>query len=233
MTAGDSFDAREENSGVGTVDEQAVLEYLRRYDGATIEGLINATGGTEGHIRAIISKLKDAGQVRIQPRHHSVRIEPLTGVDAGEDPATDGGGVLQRLGNLLTGDDQRLEMTPQQLYHLLSSNRRRKIVRLLAGMYDPDEAFYIGTRELASELADSEAAEPTTNDVHRMYVSLTQVHLPVLDSSGVVDHHDRDEKIRPTKDAVLTASLMREIAAATTGEASGTESEIDGGIDEQ
>ena len=108
MTATDPFDASEENSGVGTVDEQAVLEYLRRYDGATIEGLINATGSTEGHIRTIIQNLKEAGQIRIQPRRHSVRLEPLTGVDADRTTSTAStdGGMLQRLG------DQFFELAP-------------------------------------------------------------------------------------------------------------------------
>ena len=214
MTATDPFDAREENSGVGTVDEQAVLEYLRRYDGATIKGLINATGSTEARIRTIIQNLKEAGQIRIQPRRHSVRLEPLTGVDADRRASTDGG-MLQRLGDLLTGEERQLAMSDQQLFHLLSSTRRRKVLRLLAGLYDPDEVQYLGTRELASELAKTEATEPSTNDVHRMYVSLVQVHLPVLDSTGVVEHHERVEKLRPTKDAVLVASLMRELSALT------------------
>lgn len=215
MTAPEDDDARDKKRGVetDTVDAETLLKYLEQTGGETINGLANAAGVTEDRIRELIITLKDRGQVRIHPRQHDVLVKPFIGAD---NPVRADGGILSGLGSGRAGPDHRLEMTERQVYHLLSNERRRMVLRLLDGTYDPDEPQYLETRELAKALASTETSDTSTGDVHRAYVSLTQVHIPLMDSLGVVEHYERVEKICATKDAVVAADLMRDIAEVAT-----------------
>lgn len=215
MTAPEDEDARDKKRGVETdaVDAETLLEYLEQHDGDTIGGLANAAGVTEDRIRELILTLKDRGQVRIEPRQHDVLVKPFIGADK---PVRADGGILSALGSDHAGPDHRLEMTERQVYHLLSNERRRMVLRLLDGTYDPDGPQYLEIRELADALASVETTDTSTSDVHRAYVSLTQVHIPLMDSLGVVEHYERVGKIRPTKNAVVAADLMGNIAEVAT-----------------
>lgn len=88
----------------------------------------------------------------------------------------------------------------EELYDALSNDRRRACVRTL----DTDTGW-IRVKALANTIAGETAADPE-GAVESTYISLIQIHLPKLETYGVVSY-DEDEKVvapGPTYDQAVT-----------------------------
>lgn len=107
------------------------------------------------------------------------------------------------------------DLTEQELAELLSSERRRRVIRIL------EDRATITLGDLAELVAAAEndiSRHAVRSDQRkRTYTALYQVHLPKLDKWGIVDFEKRGGVVRPTADVpavVDVADELREVAGA-------------------
>lgn len=101
---------------------------------------------------------------------------------------------------LLAGQSQQegSALARDEVYSLLSNSRRR--FALHAAKRSDDD---IGIAELAEQVAAWENGkkinEITSDERHRVYTSMQQVHLPTMDRAGIIDFDNRT--VRLTEEA--------------------------------
>ncbi|APX96229.1 DUF7344 domain-containing protein [Natronorubrum daqingense] len=89
-----------------------------------------------------------------------------------------------------SGGEDETSLEPDDIYHILQTQRRRDVLRYLRRSDEP---------VVLSDLAEQVAAwehETTVANLHsdqrqRVYISLYQSHLPKLDARGIIDY-DKD-----------------------------------------
>jgi hypothetical protein len=91
---------------------------------------------------------------------------------------------LSRLLELVSGEQQTITLTQDELYECLSARRRWMVIRLLAGTYDDETETYIEVKQLARAFANTNHHDPTSQEVQRYYISLIQTHLPTRSVSS-------------------------------------------------
>ena len=96
------------------------------------------------------------------------------------------------------------------LYKALANRKRRRMLRYLADHPEPIPTSQLATEMSALEYGSESSAVPTEqqSDTH---VSLSHVHLPMLNEAGMVSW-DRDN------DTVAIAPALRELVVTTTGD---------------
>lgn len=233
MTARKPTDAGSDNSGVNDdrIDRNELLEIVRQRGGATIEGLAKRTGLTQSEVRWMVIALQEAGLIDVQTGLHAVRVEATPKAQEDDSVATDGG-VIRSLMNAVGGEQPSIDLTEAQLFDIIRNERRRRLIRLFAGLYDGDELTFVKVGKLAETLARAEKngdGPLTAQDRRRQYISLIQTHLPMLDEHGVVEYFDRAKKVRVDEDAVLIADVVDSIGDLCDGteEQTASLSEID------
>jgi hypothetical protein len=126
------------------------------------------------------------------------------------------GGAIQRVVDAITHDPATIELSEEELYTCLESERRRRIIRFVGAFYDDYSPTYIEALTLAQALAGrtppSEGTAGRDDEVHAYYVSISQVHAPLLDDLGVIEYYDRVGKLEPTETALGVAQLMAELS---------------------
>jgi len=84
-----------------------------------------------------------------------------------------------------------LKLTRNNIFELLSSERRRMILHYLEDREEP-----VKLRDLAKHIASVEEevdeSELTDDEIRRVYISLYQYHIPKMDDLEVISY-DRDE----------------------------------------
>ena len=88
----------------------------------------------------------------------------------------------------LSGDESdESELTNDEMFHLLQTERRRAVLRYLQGCDEP-----VRMRDVAEQVAawehDTTVAGLTSTERQRVYIALYQSHLPKLDKAGVIDY---------------------------------------------
>lgn len=110
-----------------------------------------------------------------------------------------GGSQAQQFGNSTESQSNRGVLTEDELFELLSNQRRRYILHTLMRT-DTDRTVDIGT--LAQRIAAWEDGnafdEVSSTDRKRVYTALQQTHLPKLDTAGVVDFDCDRGTVEPT-----------------------------------
>ena len=217
MTARKPTDAGSDNSGVSDdrIDRNKLLEIVRQRGGATIEGLAKRTGLPEREVRWMVIDLEEAQRIDVRQTFHAVHVEPI---DEG-DPIADGG-VIQSLMNAVAGEQPTVDLTEAQFFDVICNERRRKLIRLFAGLFDEDELTFVKVGELAETLARAESNSDgpiTSQDRRRQYISLIQTHLPLLDEYGVIEYFERPKKLRVDADAVVIADVVDSISELCDG----------------
>lgn len=217
MTARKPTDASSDNSGVSDsrIDRNELLEIVRQRGGATIEGLAKRTGLREREIRWMVIDLEEAERIDVRQTFHSVHVEPT---DEG-DPIADGG-VISSLVNAVAGERPSVDLTEAQFFDLLRNDRRRRMVRLFAGLcIEDDDMTFVEVGTLAETLARAEVGEGpiTTDHRKRHYIALIQHHLPLLDEHGLIEYFERPKKLRVNEDAVLIADVLDSISDLCDG----------------
>jgi len=216
MTARKPDDTESDNSGVTRedLDAQTVLDYIRQKQNVTVDGLATRAGVTKDELRWTLDELQQRGLITVEQGMRAVHVRPTD-----DDSVATDGGVFGKLLGAVSADQPSVDMVEQDLYECLSDQRRRRLIRFLAGLYDGEELVFVEVNTLAEALAGAEnAGDLVTDEVHRNYVSLVQVHLPLLDHYGLIEYYDRPKKLRATEDAVAVADLMATISELCDGE---------------
>jgi hypothetical protein len=225
MTARDTTRTDSENSDptgrVPNGDAQTILDYLETVDYATLEGLAAKSGFPEAQLRDLLDDLQARGLVDVNTGFLTVHIERTD-----KNVATDGG-LMRRAVDALSDEKLNVDLTPAEVFDVLSSGRRRQVVRLLATLRGGDgegDPAYLDLDDLAALLARSDhglrANEPVPQEMqHRTYVALYQTHCPALDEAGLIEYYDRPRRLRATDDAVQVARLMELVAERCQEEA--------------
>jgi len=83
--------------------------------------------------------------------------------------------------------DETAELSPDDIFHVLQTNRRREAIRYLL---DEDELTKM--RDVAEHVAAKEhettVAQLTSAQRQRVYIPLYQSHLPKLDKKGIIEY---------------------------------------------
>jgi hypothetical protein len=86
-----------------------------------------------------------------------------------------------------------------ELFEILSSTRRRRIIYYLAV-----EGPQLTLNQLATKIAavetDTPEAEITSDERQRVYISLYQTHLPKLEEAAIVTYDDEERTVSLTDD---------------------------------
>lgn len=90
------------------------------------------------------------------------------------------------------------ELSDDDIFHILQTNRRRESMRFLLEQDGPvkmrDVAEYVAARE-----HDTTVAELTSTQRQRVYIPLYQSHLPKLDKEGIIEYDKSRGIVRPTE----------------------------------
>lgn len=101
----------------------------------------------------------------------------------------------------------------ETLFDLLSSRRRRYVVRYLLRTED-ETAFRTLTDRVAALEAGTTVEGLTDDERKPVYVSLRQTHLPRLDEAGVVRYDPDRGTVRPTARLAALAPPLRAVDEA-------------------
>lgn len=231
MTAPEPTHSRSDNSGERP-DAQALLDHIRDRGHVSLNALATRAGLTKDRTKSLLEALEEQGLVDVTPGFDAVHVTPTdtsrpyqpssvdsVRTDGGQkgvgDPDGDGesDGPLHRMVNAITPDPVQLPVTETEFYDVVSNTRRRRLIRLVAALTDPGgDTTYISTRTAAHFLAFAETSEaaPTAEETHRCYVAITQTHAPLLDELGLLEYHDRVQKLGGTTDTVLLERLLNQ-----------------------
>jgi len=107
-----------------------------------------------------------------------------------------------------------------EVFELLSSQRRRNLILELADrtpMAEEDDT-YVEIRDLSVVLACEEYGvspdELSSEQRHRVYVSITQNHAEKLDECGIAEYYERVKKVGSSPEIMLLADIVRTVEAA-------------------
>lgn len=212
-------------------DAQAVYEYLQTVDSATLEGLAAKAGLPEAYLTDLLDGLQERGLVSVETGFRVVRVS-LAGPDDADDTgrahdaesrpddgasdgvATDGGhGLVKTVADSLTTETTpSVNLTPEELWTVLDSRRRRRLVRLLAVLHDPETEYYLDVQDVAAALSTAtngtRTRETRHGEHHRIYVTLVETHLPLLDDHDLVAYYERPQKVQAADDIVDVARVL-------------------------
>lgn len=87
-------------------------------------------------------------------------------------------------------------LSEDEIFNLLSSARRRSVLRRLLGDDEPVELQELAD-EIAAEENDKAVGELTDRERKRVYVSLYQTHVPTMADAGVLDYEPESGSIVP------------------------------------
>mgnify|MGYP006289467953 FL=1 len=214
MTARDDTHRETVNpTGAHEDDVQQIVTLLQQRSGSvTVDYLREIAGYPEPQLRACVNKLRDAGRIEVRAGVSRLRIE-LRGQNSDNHIVTDGSGRIE---------DIKLSIPSEVTFDLLSSDRRRELIKMLAEITPHHEVneTYHELRDLATVVAmrqiGKRASELSHQQRNRVYISLCQVHAEALDNTGVVTYYDRVQKIGPTKDVFALAEIVEVIQAASS-----------------
>lgn len=217
MTADDTTHREPVNpTGAHGNDVQQIVTLLRQRGGsATMDYLRSLTEYAEPRLRACLEELEEAGRIHVQPGYNSVDVELLEG-DHDRPVVADGSGRL---------DDFELALSTSEVFEILSSNRRRRLITELSALTPQGEEAetHLKVGEIATSIAVARQEGVTSEELshderHRAYVSLTQVHAEALEDYGIAEFHRRVKKITPTADIHALAAIVEDVEAAATSQ---------------
>lgn len=119
-----------------------------------------------------------------------------------------------------------VDLPPEEVHEILGNKRRRLVIRRLARLEPNEDERRIVTvvnlaRVVAADLEEVPADELSSEQRRRMYVSLSQQHIPALDDSDVLTYYDRTQKVEATRRVDQLAALTTAIESLCRGEQDG------------
>lgn len=104
-----------------------------------------------------------------------------------------------------------IPMSPEDVFQAISNSRRRRVILSVDRAADGVDA-----NELSVEIASREnAVDPskvTGEQRSRVYVTLVQNHLEMLDDLGAAQYDSRSKLVVPTDSTAPLARLIREVS---------------------
>ena len=211
MTTDQDTRSASDNSGGVPTDEE-LLGYLQEINRSiSLKQLAESLGATRARLKPRIKSLEQKGLIIASIGLYHVSVRAVGSAQ----PVTDGG----------TPDVvSDVDLTTEQILTLLSNERRRETIRVLArqSRRDGDETTYAPVSPLSAVVCASDedfapASDASTDDQHSTYVALTQTHLPLLHDNEVIEYHSRVQKVEPTG-AVLALDQLLDIVDDVAGD---------------
>lgn len=217
MTAREHTHRGDVNPSDATDDDvQQIVNLLRQRSGsATVEYLRELSGFAELQLRACLDELRSAGRIEVRTGISSVKIELRERDNTDRPIVTDGSGLVE---------DLDLSVTASDVFEILSSPRRREMVKQLAELTPADDVddTYVELGDLATLTATSQLgvrpSDLEERERHRAYVSICQVHAETLDEYDVAEYYRRVKKIGTSRDVLALAQVVDAVEAAAGGE---------------
>ena len=123
---------------------------------------------------------------------------------------------------------ERESLSEEEVFDLLSSSRRRDVLRRLGRKGEPVEV-----QRLADEIAAQENGKTvdqlTSQERKRLYVSLYQTHIPAMADTGVIEFDPENGGIVPKEGVGQLQSYLapREVQPAPSWNGAGGEPDVD------
>ena len=210
MTAPEDTRSSTDNS-TGAPTDAALIDYLDNVDRpVSIDCLIKRTGATRDALEARLGELEARGLIIVSMSLYHVTVRLVDSVE----PVADGGRP-QSVGDV--------DLPAEEIYTILSNERRRETLRFLAELAERDGESYAPVSPLAAVVCASNddfspaTEDPDRNEQHSTYVSLVQTHLPLLHDLGAVEYYSRVQKVGPTDSGLAIAQLMDVVDKAAAG----------------
>lgn len=205
MTAPEDTHSTHDNAG-GVPTEAELIEYLQDVDQpVSLDRLAKATGATRDQLKSRVQELDERGLIIVSIGLYHVTTQMAEGVH----PVADGGPRVDDV-----DVEVAAELTPAEIYTVLSNERRREVIRTVARKARRDGVgeTYAPVSPLAEAVTSSEsdfapASDAPADEQHATYVSLVQTHLPLLDDFGVVEYYSRVQKVGAT-DTLLALDVV-------------------------
>jgi len=183
MRAYSTMRTTSDNSGAKD-DDESILDHLRKHDNRdTISRIIGELRMPRPALKSALWNVKCRRLVSVSTGLCSVDVSSTQAV-----LKTDGG-------------EQCRSISEEETMHLLGSSRRRDLLLYINEIASQDEEkTYLEVGDIcdymsAGELPPCELTNVSSRDRHRIYISLVQNHLEVLDDLDVIEYHDRVKKI--------------------------------------
>lgn len=130
-------------------------------------------------------------------------------------------GVLDSVRGLLPDNETtstpatpNLDVSLDELFDVLGNSRRRHIIQYLSERRGDADEEAASKRELAGHIASIENKKPTgrltAQERKRVYISLHQCHLDVLDDAGVVTYNEREGVVVTTTGTDVAATVLED-----------------------
>jgi hypothetical protein len=191
---------------------------LEERDSLNYNEIAGHTRLPDAYLKRILDQLDQDGYIAVDQGFSVVRIARTDKPR----PVADGG---QPVGV------PSVDLAAQDIFTALCNDRRRHAIRLLAyvgvgGDEDADDIddgenlAYVEVTDLADMLLRVEhglrVGESLDSDARTsVYVTLTQSHLPLLDTMGVLEYHERPKKVGVGETVRSLAALLRTIDRAS------------------
>jgi hypothetical protein len=115
-----------------------------------------------------------------------------------------------------TESNEPPELSSDDIFHILQTNRRRDTIRYLLEQDGPvkmrDIAEYVAARE-----NDTTVAELSSNERQRVYIPLYQSHLPKLDEEGVIEYNQPRGIVESTEQLAIFEPYIHATDHGTAG----------------
>lgn len=92
--------------------------------------------------------------------------------------------------------DAPSELSLDEIFHLLQTNRRRDVIDYLLAEEGPVKMGHLA-EVIAAKEHETTVAQLTSTQRQRVYIPLYQTHLPKLDEKGVIDYNKPRGIVRP------------------------------------
>lgn len=201
-----------ENGGLENDDAQELIEYIDRVGSCSLGKLAGWSCLPHAYLKRLLQELEEAGLIDSSQDYCEISITSTASSDL--TVATDGGHVPGD-GHTDIDIDLNIDLAAADFYKLVSNERRRMVIRILGGVSaiadqaDVECSEFVKLGNLVNVIIDADVLAPTgTTDRKRrnsLYNSLAQTHLPLLEDLGLVEYHDRVQKVKPMP-------LLRQVA---------------------
>ncbi|MGA9402972.1 DUF7344 domain-containing protein [Haladaptatus sp.] len=117
-----------------------------------------------------------------------------------------------------------VELSEDQIYHLLQNERRRYVLRYLHGS-DGQESMRDIAEQVAAWENDSTVQAITSSERQRVYIPLYQSHLPKLDEEGIIEYDQSRGTVEKTDMADVLYDYLEPTAVAADDDEDGSDDE--------